>query len=70
MIETVPYAKITPINVETQGSTRIVINATVGQPVSAEGREETKAWSHLSVATFGRDWDSEEDSIYDAVQQR
>ena len=70
MIETVPYAEIIPTKVEILGSTAIVINATVGRPASAEGREETKAWSHLSVAAFARDWDSEEDSIYDVVQQR
>lgn len=70
MIETVPYAEIIPTNVETLGSTAIVINATIGRPASAEEREETQAWSHLSVATFARDWDLEEDSIYDGVQQR
>lgn len=31
----------------------------------ASVREEDEAWSQLSAEVFARDWDSEEDSVYD-----
>ena len=36
---------------------------------ATDSRDETGAWSRLSAAAFARDWESEEDSVYDDIRQ-
>jgi len=70
MIETIPNATLVPKTVDdVRGGTGLVINATFASdfPTQQQDEEEgsTGAWAQLSVASFARDWDSPEDSVYD-----
>jgi hypothetical protein len=42
-------------------------HTTVNVPMSE--RDNAVSWSQLSVSVFSRDWDSDEDAVYDDVQQ-
>ncbi len=67
MIETTPTATLVPKSVSSRGGTALVINAIIPPAYSTQGVEDddTAAWAQLSVASFARDWDSVEDSVYD-----
>ena len=49
-------------------SVRDYVIAALRRALTAEGSEageESRAWSSLSDGVFARDWNSEEDSVYD-----
>ncbi len=44
-----------------------ILRRAVATPGHAEEATEELAWAQLSARSFTRDWDSEEDQVYDAL---
>ncbi len=55
-------------------SVREFVEAALLRALTEQGRSEDqveqRAWSQLSAQSFARDWDSEEDAVYDQLDPR
>ncbi len=48
-------------------SMRDYIVASLKRSLATDEREEAATWAQLSARAFARDWDSEEDAVYDRL---